>query len=61
MEIGSTASDVSYPLGMWGSWSGYDYPTEDGTRIRDYVHVIDLADGHLKAFNRIIKSFGVST
>ncbi|MEO8646431.1 hypothetical protein, partial [Pseudomonas sp.] len=24
MEIGSTASAISYPLGMWGSWSGYN-------------------------------------
>ncbi|MGH9945643.1 MAG: hypothetical protein ACRD6X_00410, partial [Pyrinomonadaceae bacterium] len=31
MEIGSTASVVSYSLGMWGSWSGYDlriFPSE---------------------------------
>jgi UDP-glucose-4-epimerase GalE len=28
---------------------GTDYPTPDGTAIRDYVHVIDLADAHLKA------------
>ncbi len=29
--------------------NGTDYPTPDGTAIRDYVHVIDLADAHLKA------------
>lgn len=28
---------------------GGDYPTRDGTGVRDYVHVMDLADGHLKA------------
>jgi len=28
---------------------GQDYPTPDGTGIRDYIHVVDLADGHLKA------------
>ncbi len=28
---------------------GTDYPTEDGTCIRDYVHVIDLADAHIRA------------
>lgn len=28
---------------------GTDYPTEDGTCIRDYIHVTDLADGHIKA------------
>jgi UDP-glucose 4-epimerase len=30
---------------------GTDYPTPDGTCIRDYIHVIDLADAHLKALN----------
>lgn len=29
--------------------NGEDYPTADGTCIRDYIHVMDLADGHLKA------------
>lgn len=28
---------------------GDDYPTKDGTGVRDYIHVVDLADGHLKA------------
>lgn len=28
---------------------GNDYPTSDGTGVRDYIHVVDLADGHLKA------------
>jgi UDP-glucose 4-epimerase len=32
---------------------GADYPTPDGTGIRDYVHVVDLAKGHLKALNKI--------
>ncbi len=30
---------------------GTDYPTQDGTAIRDYIHVLDLADGHLKALD----------
>ncbi|WP_182186777.1 UDP-glucose 4-epimerase GalE [Pectinatus frisingensis] len=30
---------------------GSDYPTKDGTCIRDYVHVVDLADAHMKALN----------
>lgn len=30
---------------------GNDYPTEDGTCIRDYIHVVDLAKGHLAALN----------
>jgi UDP-glucose 4-epimerase len=32
---------------------GDDYPTPDGTGIRDYIHVVDLADGHLKALDKI--------
>lgn len=32
---------------------GNDYPTPDGTCIRDYVHVIDLADAHLKALEKL--------
>ncbi|KIL36838.1 UDP-glucose 4-epimerase [Cohnella kolymensis] len=32
---------------------GDDYPTEDGTCIRDYVHVSDLADAHLLALDRL--------
>jgi UDP-glucose 4-epimerase len=32
---------------------GTDYPTQDGTCIRDYVHVADLADAHLLAFERL--------
>ncbi len=32
---------------------GNDYGTEDGTGVRDYIHVMDLADGHVKALDRI--------
>ena len=38
---------------------GDDYPTIDGTGVRDYIHVVDLADGHLKALAAIAKSQGV--
>ncbi|MBI1398401.1 MAG: UDP-glucose 4-epimerase GalE [Betaproteobacteria bacterium] len=31
---------------------GDDYPTPDGTGVRDYIHVTDLADGHVKALQR---------
>lgn len=34
---------------------GNDYPTPDGTCIRDYIHVTDLADGHLKAMEYIME------
>lgn len=36
-------------LNVWGN----DYPTKDGTGIRDYIHVVDLASGHLKALERL--------
>lgn len=32
---------------------GNDYPTEDGTGVRDYIHVVDLARGHLAAMDRL--------
>lgn len=32
---------------------GNDYPLPDGTFIRDYIHVVDLADGHIKALQKI--------
>jgi len=38
---------------------GNDYPTKDGTGIRDYIHVVDLAEGHVKALNKIRKDNGV--
>ncbi|MBK7357098.1 UDP-glucose 4-epimerase GalE [Propionivibrio sp.] len=36
-------------LNVWGN----DYPTPDGTGVRDYIHVVDLALGHLKALARL--------
>ncbi|MCI8460370.1 MAG: UDP-glucose 4-epimerase GalE [Bacilli bacterium] len=32
---------------------GNDYPTEDGTGVRDYIHVVDLAIGHIKALEKL--------
>lgn len=40
---------------------GGDYPTPDGTGVRDYIHVVDLALGHVQAINTIEKHTGVST
>lgn len=37
---------------------GDDYPTKDGTGVRDYIHVVDLAKGHIKALEYIDKSKG---
>ncbi|MED0668706.1 UDP-glucose 4-epimerase GalE [Aneurinibacillus aneurinilyticus] len=38
---------------------GDDYPTTDGTGIRDYIHVVDLALGHLKALEKVLSTMGV--
>lgn len=38
---------------------GSDYPTHDGTGVRDYIHVVDLAKGHLKALEALHKLNGV--
>jgi len=32
---------------------GGDYPTPDGTGVRDFIHVVDLADGHVRAIDRL--------
>ncbi len=41
-------------LGVFGN----DYDTPDGTCIRDYIHVVDLADGHVKALQKMDKESG---
>lgn len=38
---------------------GNDYDTEDGTGVRDYIHVVDLAKGHVKALDKIKENPGV--
>jgi UDP-glucose 4-epimerase len=40
---------------------GDDYPTHDGTGVRDYIHVVDLALGHLRALDRLRDDPGVVT
>ena len=39
---------------------GNDYPTPDGTGVRDYIHVVDLADGHVKAIRAFAKKPGLA-
>lgn len=39
---------------------GDDYPTPDGTGVRDYIHVVDLALGHLKALEKLASKPGVA-
>lgn len=38
---------------------GSDYDTHDGTGVRDYIHVVDLAKGHLKALEKVMNSAGI--
>jgi len=40
---------------------GNDYPTRDGTGVRDYIHVVDLSLGHLRALDRLPSNPGVAT
>jgi len=40
---------------------GGDYPTPDGTGVRDYIHVTDLADGHVAALRRVLDQAGSLT
>ncbi|PGS47206.1 NAD-dependent epimerase/dehydratase family protein, partial [Bacillus cereus] len=34
-------------------------PTKDGTGVRDYIHVVDLANGHVKALEKVMSTTGV--
>ena len=43
-------------LGVFGN----DYDTHDGTGVRDYIHVVDLALGHVKALKKLSKGSGLS-
>ena len=38
---------------------GGDYDTHDGTGVRDYIHVVDIAKGHIRALERIMKTSGI--
>ena len=44
-------------LGVFGN----DYDTPDGTGVRDYIHVVDLAKGHVKALQKLVSEAGVYT
>lgn len=48
------SGDLPY-LNVFGS----DYDTPDGTGVRDYIHVVDLAIGHVKALSKAMKDTGV--
>lgn len=49
--IAQVASGKREYLSIWGN----DYPTPDGTGVRDYIHVEDLAAGHIRALNQLNK------
>jgi UDP-glucose 4-epimerase len=53
--ITSVASGKRTELQVYGC----DYPTADGTGVRDYIHVVDLANGHVKALEKVMSSTGV--
>lgn len=52
--ICQTAAGVRDHLSLFGN----DYPTPDGTCIRDYIHVMDLAEGHVKALEYAVRHTG---
>ena len=54
-DIAQVAVGKLQCLGVFGN----DYPTHDGTGVRDYIHVVDLAVGHVKALKKIEEKAGV--
>ena len=48
--ITQTAAGIRKELAVFGD----DYPTSDGTAVRDYIHVVDLAKAHIAALQRLI-------
>ena len=54
--ISQVAAGQREYLRVWGD----DYPTVDGTGVRDYIHVMDLAEGHVKAIEYMDKQKGLA-
>ena len=50
--ITQTAAGIREQLSVFGN----DYPTKDGTAIRDYIHVVDLAKAHIAALERLLEA-----
>lgn len=48
--VTQTASGIREKLSIWGN----DYETEDGTAVRDYIYVVDLAKAHVKALQKLM-------
>jgi len=55
--VAQVASGQRPYLNVWGN----DYPTPDGTGVRDYIHVMDLAEGHLSALRYLQDHVGLLT
>lgn len=52
--ITQTAIGIREQLSVYGN----DYPTRDGTAVRDYIHVVDLAKAHVAALSRLLEKKG---
>jgi len=52
--VTQVAVGIREKLSVWGG----DYPTQDGTCLRDYIHVVDVAQGHIKALEKLIDNPG---
>ena len=50
--VTQTAAGIREKLSIWGD----DYPTVDGTAVRDYIYVVDLAKAHVAALKKLINS-----
>lgn len=50
--VTQTAAGIREQLSIWGD----DYPTSDGTAIRDYIYVVDLAKAHVAALKKLLAS-----
>ena len=50
--VTQTAAGIRKELSVFGD----NYPTKDGTAVRDYIHVVDLAKGHIAALERLLKN-----
>ena len=48
--VTQTAAGIREKLNIWGD----DYPTTDGTAVRDYIYVVDLAKAHVKALQKLV-------
>lgn len=55
--VAQVAAGIRKELHIFGN----DYPTKDGTGVRDYIHVVDLAKGHIAALEYLCGRTGIST